>query len=199
MPSNSPGQSRCDHPLGQDSSSQPEKPTPEQVHQLLNVCQEAARSIKHDVTGRQLASCLLSAPWPWMRDVIAGAHTLTTPLQLPETHAAPCKRAITLKISPSGVPWGQLGAVGERANTMQSRGLTTAYPGNLKRLSSKSLCWPADIRPLNLDWKCPQYTEDNSKHAGGFSPCRSIPQSVDCRPDCLMGFFHVAVITVEKN
>lgn len=52
----------------------------------LNLCQEPARGIKHDVTGRQLPSCLLSAPCPCMRDAKAGAYTSAALLQLLKTY-----------------------------------------------------------------------------------------------------------------
>lgn len=88
LPSDSLSQSSCDHRASQDSSSQPEKPRPEDVDQLpLNHCQEVARGIKHDVTGVQLPSCLLSAHCACASDVIAGAYTSTASLQLFET---PC-------------------------------------------------------------------------------------------------------------
>lgn len=52
----------------------------------LDLCQEPARGIKHEVTGRQLPSCLLSAPCPCMRDAKAGAYTSAALLQLLKTY-----------------------------------------------------------------------------------------------------------------
>lgn len=86
LPFHSPCQSSCGHLPGLDSSFQPKKPRPKDVHQLLlSHCQEAARGIKHDVTGRQLPSYLLSAPCPCMRAVIAGTYISAASLQLLET------------------------------------------------------------------------------------------------------------------
>lgn len=61
---------------------------------------KAARGIKHNVTSRQLPSCLLSAPCSCMRDVIADAYTSTASLQLLETHCTCGLKNHSLSVSP---------------------------------------------------------------------------------------------------
>lgn len=132
LPLDSPSQSSCDHPLAWDSSSLPKKPRPEDVHQaLLNLCQEAARGIKHDVTGRQLPSCLLSAPWPYMREVIAGAYTSTALLQLPVTHCTlqETHYSITSPCQSSLRPAGSCGEETKHHATLQGLIVSTLSPG----------------------------------------------------------------------
>ena len=132
LPLDSPSQSSCDHPPAWDSSCLPKKPRPEDVHQpLLNLCQEAARGIKHDVTGRQLPSCLLSAPWPCMREVIAGAYTSTALLQLPETHCTlqETHYSITFPCQSSLRPAGSCGEETTHHAPLQGLIVSTLSPG----------------------------------------------------------------------
>ncbi len=132
LPPDSPSQSSCDHPPGRDSSSQPKTPRPEDVHQtLLSRCQEAARGIKHDVMGRQLPSCLLSAPCPCMRDVIAGAYTSTALFQLLETYCT-LQETHYSKTIPCQFSLRPAGSCGEETThhaTLQSLSFATVNPG----------------------------------------------------------------------
>lgn len=86
----------------------------------LDLCQEPARGIKHEVTGRQLPSCLLSAPCPCMRDAKAGAYTSAALLQLLKTYCTLKETHFSKTISIS-LPWSLLRAVDKNPHTAKCR------------------------------------------------------------------------------
>lgn len=135
LPPDSPRQSSCDHPTGRDGSSQPKKLRSKDVLQLLlNLCQEAARGIKHDVTSRQLPGYLLSAPCPCLRDVLAGAYTSAALLELLETYCT-LQETHYLKTIPCQSPLRPSGSWGEET-TCQSAPQRITLPAKKKNTDS---------------------------------------------------------------
>lgn len=134
-----------------------QEPTLENIQLLLNLCQEAARGIKHDVTGRQLPSCLLSTPCPCIRDVIAGAHTSATLLQLLKTYCI-LQEIHYSKTSPCQFPLKPAGSCGqETTHTLRCRAQVTPQRDYFLHSDSVML-WHVTTHPLTQISRIPAWT-----------------------------------------